>query len=309
MAEKNKVMFVVNPVSGSGRTKKKWQAVEKKLRREGYHFEVRFTEKPWHAIRITSEALQAGYNHIIAVGGDGTINEVLNGFYQPPVNGKTAAAFSVLPMGTASDLSRALHLSNKIDYIEKLLKDGQELACDVAYASYIDWEGKPAARYFINVADVGIGSDTVARVNRNSKSLGGFLSFLIAFLTSIFCFKNPVLTVEVDGKIIYSGKSSMVAVNNGQYFGGGMMVAPDAVITDGLLDITILEDCSKSEFLITLPRVYKGKHVNHPKVRQTKGRQVKISAQEKVYLEVDGESPGIGDVEIQILPGDLKLLI
>lgn len=309
MAESNKVMFVVNPFSGAGKTRKKWQAVEHKLRQQGYGFDVSFTQSPLHAIQITREALQKGYDHIIAVGGDGTINEVLNGFYSPLTEEKCQAAFSVLPMGTASDFARVLPLSTQAEYIEKLLQKGQEQACDVVCASYIDWEGKPARRYFINVADVGIGSDTCARVNRSNKAMGGFLSFLFACLAAIFSFKNPVLTVEVDGQVLYSGKSSMVAVNNGQYFGGGMMIAPQAQISDGLLDIIVLEDFSKAEFLKALPSVYKGKHLNHPRIRLAKGSKIKIKSPDRVYLEVDGESPGIGDVAIEILPGDIKLFI
>lgn len=309
MEEKNKVMFVVNPISGGGRTRKQWGKVENNLRSKGYLFEVSFTEGPMHACQITCEALQMGYNHIIAVGGDGTINEVLNGFYKQPAGGNHQAALSVLPMGTGSDFARVLQLSTKNEYIDNILHKGQEQACDVVRASYIGWDGKPASRYFINVADVGIGSETVARVNKNSKSMGGFLSFLTACLVSLYLFKNPVLTVEVDGKVLYSGKSSMVAVNNGKYFGGGMMIAPQAQIADGLLDITILLDLKKLEFLKALPSVYKGGHLNHPMIRLARGSQVRIQSQEKVYLELDGESPGIGDVLFEILPGDLKLVV
>jgi len=309
MKQNNKVMFVVNPVSGGGRTRKKWQAVESRLRLQGYNFNVSFTESPLHASQITSEALQMGYNHIVAVGGDGTINEVLNGFYSSLMEGKNQAALSVLPMGTGSDFARALQLPTQADYVEKLLQKGQAQACDVVRASYIGWDGKPSTRFFINVADVGIGSATVARVNKNSKAMGGFLSFLIACLVSVYLFKNPVLTVEVDGKVLYSGKSTLVAVNNGQYFGGGVMIAPRAQIADGLLDVTIVEDLRKSEFLLALPSVYKGKHLNHPKIRLAQGSRVKIHSSEKIYLEVDGESPGIGDVTFEILPGDIKMII
>lgn len=311
MIKNHKAMFVVNPVSGGGRTRKKWQTVENELRHQGYDFEVSYTEKPMHASQIVSEALQTGYNHIIAVGGDGTINEVLNGFYQveSDIRQESQTGLSVLPMGTASDFSRVLQPSTKIEYIEGLLQKRREQTCDVVRASFTDWDGKAASRYFINVADIGIGSDTVVRVNRNSKAMGGFLSFLIACLVSIYLFKNPTLTVEVDGEVLYSGPSSMVAINNGRYFGGGMMIAPYAQITDGLLDITILEGFGKTEFLKALPTVYKGKHLNHPRIRLAQGKKVHIKSQDKVYLEVDGESPGSGDVEIEILPGDIKLFI
>lgn len=307
MAEYNQALFIVNPVSGGGRTRTNWQKVEKRLRQKGYHFDVRFTERPLHATMIAGEALQRGYTHIIAVGGDGTINEALNGFYAEEVKDRHRAAFSVLPMGTASDFSRVLQTSARFAYIEKLLTEGIEIACDVARASYTGWDGQPASRCFINVADIGIGSDTVVRVNRNSKALGGFLSFLMAFLTSVFLFKNPELTVEVDGNVFYTGKSSLVAVNNGKYFGGGMMIAPHAEIADGLLDITVLGDLRKTEFLKELPGVYKGKHLHHPKNHMTRGKTVKIAANQKIYLEVDGESPGVGNIEFEILTGDLRL--
>lgn len=307
MAENDQVLFVVNPVSGGGRTRKNWQKVETRLRQKEYHFDVCFTERPHHATRIATDALLKGCTHIIAVGGDGTINEVLNGFYAAEVKDRHQAAFSVLPMGTASDFSRALQTSARFAYIETLLTDSRDIACDVGRAFYTGWDGHPAIRCFINVADVGIGSDTVARVNRNSKALGGFLSFLLAFLTSVFLFKNPHLTVEVDGSIFYAGKSSLVAVNNGQYFGGGMMIAPRALIADGLLDVTVLGDLRKTEFLKELPGVYKGKHLGHAKIHLARGKHIKILSEQKVYLEVDGESPGIGNIEFEILPGDIRL--
>ena len=309
MTTSNKIMIVVNPASGGGRTSKQWQDVERILRRKGYSFDVKFTQRQLHATQITNEALQEGYNHIIAVGGDGTINEVLNGFYQVAYEAERKPSLSIIPMGTGSDFGRVLPISTKTDYIEKLLTNSQARACDVVRATYTAWDGNPQTRYYINVADVGIGSDTVIRVNKSSKAMGGFLSFLIAFLSSVCFFKSPVFTVEVDGEIIYSGKSSMVVVNNGKYFGGGMMIAPQAEIDDGYLDVTILEDMRKSEFLMALPSVYKGKHLNHPKIKVARGREVKIQATEKISLEVDGESPGVGDVFLQILPADLKLLI
>lgn len=309
MEVNNKVMFVVNPVSGGGRTSKKWQEVEKGLKSKGYCFEVVFTEWPMQACQITSEALQNGYNHIIAVGGDGTINEVLNGFYRAVNQGERKAALSVIPMGTGSDFARILPISTSIDYIEKLLTNSQEQACDVVRASYTDWDGNPGTRYYINVADVGIGSDTVIRVNNSSKAMGGFLSFLIAFLSTVYFFKSPIFTVEVDGEIIYTGKSSMVAINNGKYFGGGMMIAPRAQIDDGYIDVTILEDMHAIEFLMALPSVYKGNHLSHPKIRLARGKEVNIKSSRKVSLEVDGESPGVGDVFLQVLPADLRLLV
>ncbi len=307
--QKNRVMFVVNPVSGNGKTYKKWQAVENKLRSKGYKFDQLFTEAELHATEITAQALQSGYNHIIAVGGDGTINEVLNGFYCNSEEASKNAVLSVVPMGTGSDFSRGLNLSSNLNYIEKLLKDGQEQLCDVVCASYKGWDGREVSRYYINIADVGIGSETVYRVNRSSKAGGGFWSFLTAGLASIFSFKNPVLSVEVDGQEIYSGESTMTVISNGKYFGGGIMISPQAEIGDGSLEVMVFEGLSKRECLLLLPSLYKGKHLDYPRLRIARGQEVRVHSQQQIFLEMDGESPGTGNIHFKILPADLKLVI
>jgi len=309
MQKNNHVMFVVNPVSGNGRTYKKWLAVERELRLKGYAFSVRFTEAPLHASRITAEALQSTYTHIIAVGGDGTINEVLNGFYYEPNLLNKEAALSVIPMGTGSDFSRILPISSQLGYIEKLLNEGEEQRCDVVQATYKDWDGMEASRYYINIADIGIGSETVYRVNQRSKAWGGFLSFFSAALISVFKFENPILSVEVDGQEFYSGASSLVAISNGKYFGGGFMIAPQAQINDGKMDIMVFEGLTKTECLALIPSLYKGTHVDYPRLRIASGQEVRVRSVQKIYLELDGESPGTGDVVFKILPSDLKLII
>jgi YegS/Rv2252/BmrU family lipid kinase len=309
MTAGNRVMFVVNPQSGGGRTKKQWQKVEFMLRNKNYCFDVQLTEKPMHACQITSDALQNGYYHIIAVGGDGTINEVVNGFFHNKNTINKEYVLSILPMGTGSDFSRILPVSTSVEYAEKLLTEGKEQLCDVIKADFTNWDGIPETRYFINVADVGVGCETCIKVNNNSKAMGGFLSFLISFIGVIVSFKSPEFIVEVDGEIFYTGKSSLVAINNGKYFGGGVMIAPQAQIDDGLIDVLIMKDASTFDFLMTLPSAYKGNHLNHSKIQLTQGRQVKLSSSVKVGLEMDGETPGRGDVNFEILPAGIRLLI
>lgn len=309
MEKSDRVMFVVNPVSGNGRTHRRWKNVERSLRSQGFNFSVGFTEAPLHASQITAKALQKGYTHIIAVGGDGTINEVVNGFYYETGAGRKEAALSVVPMGTGSDFSRILGISGQQNYIQKLLLKGEEKPCDIIQASFTGWHGSKAIRHYINISDVGIGSETVYRVNHNSKAWGGFLSFLAAGLASIYSFKNPVLSVEVDGQEIYTGESTLAVVSNGKYFGGGFMIAPQAEINDGYLDVLVFEGLSKRECLHLLPGLYKGKHLDYPRLRIARGQEVKLTSPQTIYLEIDGESPGIGDIHFKILPSDLKLLL
>ncbi len=302
-------MFIVNPQSGAGRTYKQWQKVERLLRKKNYDFDVQSTDGTMHACQITKDALMKGYDHIIAVGGDGTINEVVNGFFQDREEITRQVFFSILPMGTGSDFARVLPLSASVDYAEKLLTDCQEKSCDVIKTSFFNWEGRPQTRYFINVADMGVGCETCIRLNNKSKAMGGFLSFLFCFLGVMVSFKSPEFKVEVDGESFYSGKSSLVAINNGQYFGGGVKIAPQASIDDGLMDILLLKDASTFDFLTTLPSAYKGKHLDHPKLKLTKGRQVKISSSVQIGLEMDGETPGTGDAVFEIVPGGIKLFV
>lgn len=309
MAVGNKVMFVVNPRSGEGRTYKQWQKIERLLREKDYCFDVKSTERPLHACQITREALQEGYNHIIAVGGDGTINEVVNGFFQNAEAINYAAALSVLPMGTGSDFARVLPLAAGTAYAEKILTASQEQSCDIIRADFFDWEGNPRSRYLINVADVGVGCETCIKVNNSNKVMGGFLTFLLYFLGVAFSYKSPELKVEVDGELFFAGKSSLVAINNGKYFGGGVMIAPHARIDDGRMDVTLLKDASTLDFLLALPSAYKGNHLSHPKIINTQGRQVKISSPVRVGLEMDGETPGTGNVVFTVLPGAIKLLV
>jgi diacylglycerol kinase family enzyme len=175
-------------------------------------------------------------------------------------------------------------------------------------AKYTGWNGQIECRYFINIADIGLGSETVIRVNRNSKLLGGFLSFLTGAVSAIISYKNYNVRVTIDGILVYSGPSSLVAVANGKYFGGGMMIAPNAEINDGLLDLIILKDFKKFELIRNLPLVYKGAHLSHPKVNCYKGKEVLIDSSEEVFLEMDGETPGRASASFRIIPSDMRII-
>lgn len=303
------VMFVVNPVSGAGRTSRQWRHTERLLREKDYDFAVNFTRGAMHACEITRQALEQGYDHIIAVGGDGTINEVLNGFFVDEQAVNSEAALSLLPMGTGSDFARILPVSNSTEYAERLLIGCREQLCDVIKVNFVSWEGISQIRYYINVADVGVGCETCIRVNRNNKAMGGFLSFLTCFLEVILTFKSPEFKIEVDGELFYQGKSSLIAVNNGKYFGGGVKIAPLAEIDDGRMDVTLMKDAGTLDFLLALPSAYKGNHLTNPKLMLTQGRQVRVSSSANAAIEMDGETPGFVDANFDILPAGIKLLL
>lgn len=312
MQETNyQALCVVNPNSGNGRTRKAWAKAERILKDRNIELDVQYTTGPGDATIITRKALQNGYNRIISVGGDGTLNEVVNGFFdenQQQINPE--ACLSLIPMGTGGDFARMFNLNSDIKNIVRLLTDPKLCCCDLVLADYTGWQENPERRFLINEADVGLGSATVYRVNRNSKALGGFLSFLLAFLYTIVTYKNLDLVIKVDGQIIYEGKTGIIVVGNGRYFGGGVKVAPDALVDDGLLEIILAKDLKKRDLLANLTNMYKGTHLQHPLVERMAGRQVEIMSAGDILFEMDGETPGHGrSVTFEIVPAAMKLLV
>jgi YegS/Rv2252/BmrU family lipid kinase len=302
-------MFIVNPNSGNGTTAVKWTEIENGLHLNDLPYSVSYTKAPMDAVTLTRNAIEDGFDCIAAVGGDGTINEVINGFYSHGKKINENTLFTAIPMGTGCDLARVIDLKKDLKSIIRIWEEGSIVVCDIVEAKYTGWNGQRESRYFINMADIGLGSETVIRVNRNSKVLGGFLSFLTGAVGTIINYKNRYVTVTVDGTSIYSGPSSLVAVANGKYFGGSMMIAPNAEINDGLLDIIVLKDFKKFELICNLPRVYKGAHLNHLNVNSYKGKEVLIESSEEVFLEMDGETTGRADATFRIIPSDMRILV
>lgn len=302
-------LCVVNPASANGRTRKAWRRIEQSLADRDVQLEVCFTGGPGEAIKITREALQNGYRRIISVGGDGTLNEVVNGFFENRQKINSEAFLSLIPMGTGGDFSRMLNLNNRIETIYRLITDPQPQCCDLVQATFTNWQNQTECRYYINEADIGIGSETVYRVNRNSKMLGGFASFLLGALYTIFTYRNRDMTIMVDDQMIYTGKTGMVVVGNGSYFGGGMKIAPHAQIDDGLLEIIVVKDLTKMDLLSNVGNIYKGTHLQHPLVERMPGRKVEVVSPEDIYFEMDGETPGYGNIIFEIMPAAINLLI
>ncbi len=303
----DRFMFIVNPASSNGKTRRRWPEIKSILDARDLDYDFRMTGGPWDAAEIARESLLGGYNVVVAVGGDGTLNEVVNGFFL--VDGKTrmGSSLGVISMGTGSDFIRTAGIPRDFPAAIKVIEGGQNTWMDVGRARFTRADGTPGERYFLNVADVGMGGETAERVNNTSKALGGFASFLWGVIVSIFLFKNKEMTLVIDDEVTWQGKYVTVAMGNGRFFGGGMKITPQAMLTDGLLDITILPDFSKPMLFRSLPKVYSGRHLEIKGVKYTRGKKISISSPEQVLLEMDGEIPGKVPVEVEILPSALKV--
>lgn len=322
-----KYMFIVNPVSANGTTKEKWNEYRDQLEAVFGKFDFKLTTEPRHATKLTRDALLAGYDTIISVGGDGTMNEVANGFFEhdgTQVN--PDARLAVFSLGTGCDYIKTLEHKKGIEDVIAVLKRDKEKVIDgcwvittdaTAEKSTIDATiasgGKSTAgekRFYLNIGDSGLGGATTLRVNQKSKVLKGFLSFLIGALYTLFTYQDKKAKVTLDGKVIAEGLINSVIVANGKYFGGGMRVAPDAIMDDGLLDIVIIHHMSRLMLFKSFPSIYSGNHIKNRYCSFHKGKHVTVETfGDDMLTEIDGEQVGTTSAEFGIIPNSIKVLI
>ena len=305
----NTIYAVVNPVSSNGKTGHRWPNHEKKIKEAGINLEVKMTHYPGHAIKLTQDALKMGYKTIMAVGGDGTVNEVLNGFYENDKIINEDSVLLILSQGTGSDYIRSLNLTKDINDIIDTYNRYKIKKVDIGKITYLDFDSIKRSRYFINTADVGIGGETVEFVNQSSKIMGGLLTYLYGVIRTLIKYDNKKMKLKIDDKVIKEDILNSVMVSLGKYFGGGMIIAPEAEVDDGIFDITILGNLSKIETVLNLYRAYKGTHIYYKKIDYLKGKKVSIESDQRVLIDIDGECAGILPAEFEIYKQVFPILV
>ncbi|MBW1785213.1 MAG: diacylglycerol kinase family lipid kinase [Deltaproteobacteria bacterium] len=305
---KEKIVFIVNPGAGNGATGKEWPRLEALARDRLGPFETRFTEYPGHAGRLARESLLSGADVVVCVGGDGTLNEVINGFMTPEGAVSPKALLGFIPRGTGGDLVKTIPIPGDPDAALSLIASRNAAAMDLGRITYQDHEGGTATRYFHNVLSFGLGGEVDARVNRTTKMFGGFFSFIWATLISIVTYKNRTIRLTVDDGETLEVVALNVAVANGQYHGGGMWVAPDARVNDGVFHVTIIGDLSTLDIFRSLPLLYNGKICSHAKVTSLQARRVTASSPQRVLLDMDGEQPGLLPADIEVVPSAIQII-
>jgi YegS/Rv2252/BmrU family lipid kinase len=300
-------LVIVNPVSANGRTGRRWPRTNEILRRRLPPFDVVFTEGPGQAGVLARRAVEEGYRILAVHGGDGTVNEVVNGILSS--SRPDGAALALLPSGTGADLVRSLDISHSTDRAARQAAGGNSRPVDVCLAEFTDLEGKPGRRYFINVTDIGFGGDLVRYVNSHSKRLGGRISFFIGLLATLFRYGNKRVRVTLDDRPPFKVTASSIVIANGQYFGGGMWVAPPARMDDGLFEIVVVGDVSRMEVLTNTRRLYRGTLSGHPKVQSFQAQTISLESEEEVFIDMDGELVGRLPVRFELLPKKIKIAI
>jgi YegS/Rv2252/BmrU family lipid kinase len=313
-----KNVLIVNPAAGAGRCGREWPKIERRLIAAGIRYEISVTEKRGDATWLASTALRAGAERIIAVGGDGTANEVANGFFYPDGAEDTLispdACLGYVALGTGQDLARNLALrGNPVDQLIAMLQPhAVARTIDLGRAGFAGVGGRETRRYFLIGADLGLGGETTAALEASTpwfRQAGGYAAYLAAAISAIVGHQPAPATITVDGEALDPARVNIVYVANGPFIGGGMRMAPEALLDDGLFDVIIARDVGKLGLLFQLlPAIYRGAHLNHPAVQHFRARRVRVETGARLLLQLDGEQPGRAPADFTIVPRSLKVL-
>ena len=301
--------FIVNPHAGNGSTGKQWPVIKARATRRLGKFSSWLTTGVDSARRHTVAAVQQGARRVICVGGDGTLNEVVNGLMAFPPGLRRQMQLGFIPNGTGCDFIRTVPIPEPLDQALKVITAGCIRPVDVGKLVFRTHPGTMGCRYFLNVTSLGLGGEVVERVNRSSKALGPLISFLGATLVSLWCYRQKTVGIETDGRALGEMRILHMAMANGQYQGGGMRIAPGAAVNDGFFNITVVRDLSLAQILRHLPKLYNGNIHSIGRVASWTARRVSIHSRQRVLLDVDGEQPGRLPLEAELLPRAVNLLI
>ncbi|MCA9772244.1 MAG: diacylglycerol kinase family lipid kinase [Myxococcales bacterium] len=301
--------MIVNPRSQGGQAGKDWPYLAERIRRS-VAFDEALTRAPGDATRLAREALRGGAERVIALGGDGTINEVVNGFFEDGAPIAPHAAMGLVPYGTGGDFRKTVRVPKDLDDAVAILAADRRRTIDVGRLDLTTADGGRAVRMFVNIASFGM-SGVVDRLVNKSKKRFGRLSFLAATTRGMLRYDNQRVRITFDGNAADALEMTIntVAVANGRYFGGGMHIAPRATIDDGLFDVVALE-LTAAQSLKNIGAVYGGTHLGRRGVWHTRGARVvaePIVAGERVLLDVDGEAPGALPATFEVRAGVLSL--
>lgn len=303
----SRTLLVVNPASRAGATERGFAGIERQLRDALGDYDVAWTKGPRDAVRIAREAATAGYARLLVGGGDGTASEIATGLLGAGRNEDVTLGF--LPLGTGGDLLRTLGVPRSLGGALEILRAGRQREIDAGRLDYTDDAGQPAQTYFANEASAGLAGLVAQLVTRATKSLGATGSFLLGTLRGLARYQPLAARVRVDGALAHEGPLVLATASNGRYFGGGMFVAPNASLDDGLLHAVIIPGLRKPELLVRLPSLYAGSHLSAPGVKESCGRVIEVEPLGAPHrFECDGEPLGTSPLRAEVVPRALRVI-
>ncbi len=298
-----RTVFLVNPASAGGSTGKRWPEIAHRAAALGLAGDAFISEEPGQLVSLAADAVRGGAELLVVVGGDGSVNEVVNGIAEAE-----DVELAVIPRGTGWDFVRTYDIPRDLDAAVAIALNGAVREIDLGLVSYRTWAGADGRAYFANVASAGISGAIAQRANEASKALGGKISYYWATLAVFARWQTGEMRLSVDDEI-RGGKMIDVVVANGRYLGGGMMMCPDAEPDDGQFDVLLIGDVTKRDLLFVLPKTYRGKHLPHPRLEILRGRVITVDADEPLPIELDGEQPGTTPARFEVVPHALRLRV
>ncbi len=302
-------MVIVNPKAGSGRGLKDWPVISNQMYNSGVRFTCVFTEHKYHAVELTVKAVNDGFRNIVAVGGDGTIHEVVNGIFIQKAAPTTEISLAVIPAGTGNDWIRMYGISKTYSLAVRSIAEKRTILQDVSEVSFYETRVKHT-RYMANVA--GLGYDAVVNLKYNNlKDEGkyGKWLYLRSTVNTFLGFKSKHFRIIVDGKPFYDGMVFSGAVGIGKYNGGGMQQTPNATVDDGLMDITIIRKMSKFRVIRNFKLLYSGNIYSIPKVIFTQAKKIEIETWPETRIEIDGEAVGTSPFVFELVPRAIRVVV
>ncbi|HUJ54899.1 MAG TPA: diacylglycerol kinase family protein [Gaiellaceae bacterium] len=288
------ILFLVNPAANGGATGRRWPELRRRAAELGLVGEQVLSRYPGEL----AEAARGASGLLVVVGGDGTMNEVVDA-----VAG-TGAELAVLPSGTGQDFGRTHGIPSRFDDAVRIALEGDVRAVDVGRVEHTG-----GTRCFANVGSVGMSGAVARRANSMTKALGGRLTFFYALTREFLAWRNTEVTVRLDGGEERSGRMHDVIVANGRWHGGGMKLAPEAAWDDGLFEVVLIGDIDKLDFATTAPKLYSGRYLSHPKVEALRSANVEVAAAEPLPIEVDGEPLGTTPARFEVVPAAIRLRV
>jgi diacylglycerol kinase (ATP) len=261
------------------------------------------SERPEQLAELAREAATGGARLVVAVGGDGTVNEVVNG-----IAGLDGVELAIVHRGTGGDFVRTFGIPRKLEEALDVARATNTRVIDLGRATYKSWAGPEGTHWFANIGSAGMSGAVAKRVNESRKAFGGKVAYAWSTFAVFARWRNVPLAVTVDGEE-RSGPMHDVIVANGRYLAGGMKITPDAEPDDGLFDVLLIGDISKRDLVLTLPKIYRGTHLPHPKAELLRGANVAVDAPIPLPVELDGEQPGTTPATFEVVPRVLRLRV
>lgn len=297
-----RALFIVNPAAGHGRAGGRWEKARALAKRIYPDMELVRTDKPGHGRELAREAAAAGVELIVAVGGDGTLGEVIDGYLSVPRLARLNSCIATFPAGSGCDFAKHMGVPREPEAWAKFFAAGARRRIDAGRATFRGADGAPRSRHFLNVAALGLPGDVAVAVAKRGKILGGTLTYLVEGVLSVMTAKARRMRLTIDGVEEAPAAYHLVAAANTSTFGGGMKLAPQADAEDGLLDLLTIADMPRAELMALLPRAYAGGHVGRGGVVLRRARRIEVHSDLPLPLNIDGDADGTAPVVFEALP-------